>query len=75
MQKYSKAEMQLAEYFGYSDLLPTIEPIVLYRIMMEKAFIKNMSGTAVESLRRCMNAFTNNSPNRLTHEWDELIIV
>jgi len=70
---YSRTEDKLIEWFGFSYIKNHTEPIVMYRIMVEKAFRDNMKGDAVKSLRRCMHAFIKGSPNRNTIEWDKMI--
>jgi len=69
---YSEKEIKLIETFGYGDLLSVNAPS-LYRMMAEKAFIADMKGPHVESLRRCMKAIQECKIYRLTKEWDDLI--
>ena len=55
--------------------LPSVEPIVLYRIMAMNLFKENKTGVLVDSVRRCLNAIDNGTPYRLTKEFDELILL
>lgn len=45
----------------------------LYSTVAIKVFREGRTGRPVDSLRRCMNAFYNSSPNRNSHAWDSLI--
>lgn len=72
--QYSEKELKLIERLGYMDL-PSVEPIVLYRIMAMDLFKQNETGVLVDSVRRCMNAIDNGAPYRLTEEFDELIVL
>jgi hypothetical protein len=70
--QYSEKELKLIEQLGYMDL-PSVEPIVLYRIMAMDFFKQNKTGVLVDSVRKCLNAIDNGAPHRLTEEFDELI--
>lgn len=72
---YSKKEKELIEYFGYEKFLDDkyLPPPKLYQFMVEHAFCENMSGPAVESLRRCYKALCGCTVYRGTKEWDNLI--
>lgn len=72
--QYSQKELKLIEQLGYMDL-PSVEPIVLYRIMAMNLFKQNETGVLVDSVRRCLNAIDNGKPYRLTEEFDELIVL
>ena len=50
-----------------------IGPIQLYEMMAKRVFIENLSGSEVESLRRCVKAIHYGTIYRHTQEWDELI--
>lgn len=50
--QYSEKELKLIEQLGYMDL-PSVEPIVLYRIMAMNLFKQNETGVLVDSVRRC----------------------
>jgi hypothetical protein len=69
---YSEKEKQLIKAFGYENLLTVVAP-TLYRMMVEKAFINDMKGPHVESLRRCAKALQECKIYRLTKEWDDMI--
>lgn len=73
-QQYSEKELKLIEQLGYMDL-PSVEPIVLYRIMAMNLFKQNETGVLVDSVRRCLNAIDNGAAYRLTEEFDELIVL
>lgn len=73
--KYSEKEKILIKSFGFEELMPFIDPISLYKFMMEKAFINRDIGKNVDSLRSCIKAINKGYPNRLTKEWDNLIIL
>jgi hypothetical protein len=75
--KYSKKEIKLIEYF-YPNLIEpnyyeTIMPVVLYRMMVKEAFLKNYNNIFTQSLRRCYQAIVDCEIYRLTPEWDTLI--
>jgi hypothetical protein len=71
---YSDKEKALFSVFGYSDVLRLcISAPIIYRMCVEKAFIDNMQGKTVESLRRCYKALQSMSVIRLTEQWDEMI--
>jgi len=72
--QYSQKELKLIEQLGYMDL-PSVEPIVLYRIMAMNLFKQNKTGVLVDSVRRCLNAIDNGTPYRLTEEFDDLILL
>jgi hypothetical protein len=75
MKEYSDKEIKLMTYFGYGEFAkdafaaaPTI-----YKMMVEKAFINNMQGLEIESLRRCYKCIQDCSIYRMTPEWDNMI--
>ena len=72
--QYSEKELKLIEQLGYMDL-PSVEPIVLYRIIAMDLFKENKTGVLVDSVRRCLNVIDNGTPYRLTKEFDELILL
>jgi hypothetical protein len=56
---YSKKEISLFKHFGVDYFLGTsleCDPMTIYRQAVEVAFLEDMSGPMVESLRRCMKA-------------------
>jgi hypothetical protein len=73
--EYSQKEIDLFKYFGYDDLAScrSITVPVIYSMMVEKAFLCDMHGKPVESLRRCQKALNSRSVYRLTPEWDAMI--
>lgn len=72
--QYSEKELKLIKELGYMDL-PSIEPIVLYRVMAMNLFKQNKTGVLVDSVRRCLNAIDEGTPYRLTKEFDDLIVL
>lgn len=73
---YSMKEAKLMEAFSMKHLCDIIDvPPSLFRICVEQAFINNMQGEAVESLRRIYKACINCNPYRLTPEFEALIEV
>jgi hypothetical protein len=73
--EYSQKEIDLFKYFGYDYFVSDghISAPVIYRMMVEKAFLEDMKGKPVESLRRCQKALNSCSVYRLTPEWDAMI--
>jgi hypothetical protein len=71
--EYSDKEKQLIEFFGFSDIINNVQPPVLYRMMAEYAFIHDLSGPYVDSLRRCIMALNHALVYRMTTTWDEMI--
>ena len=72
--QYSEKELKLIKQLGYM-VLPSIEPIVLYRVMAMNLFKQNKTGVLVDSVRRCLNAIDEGTPYRLTKEFDDLIVL
>lgn len=72
---YSKKELELIEYFGFSDLVGSynILPPVMYEMMVQRAFTSNDQSEYAESLRKCFIALQTCFVNRGTKEWDDLI--
>lgn len=71
--EYSEAEKKLISFFGYADRKDLINPMALYRILAEKAFIENLQGPAVEALRRAYEALQSCSVYRMSPEFDKLL--
>jgi hypothetical protein len=71
----SAKERKLFIALGLEDLVDHLQsnPTVLYRMAVEQAFCENLSGPAVDSLRRCYIALHNCNPYRGTPEWDAMI--
>lgn len=75
---YSIKELRLIEKFGYYKLAYEdngIPPPAIYKMMMEKAFMEDMQGDHVESLRRCVRAMWLHNMYRSTPEFEALITV
>jgi len=73
MKDYSEKEIKLFTFFGYGDILDHLIAPVIYRMCVEKAFIDNMIGPEVDSLRRCVKSLYNCKVYRMTPEWDSMI--
>lgn len=72
--KYSEKEIKLFNSLGYNDLVAYMEPCVLYRVAVEKAFLDNLSGPNIEALRRAGKVLLNTGkPFRLTPEFESLL--
>jgi hypothetical protein len=71
--RYSQKEIDMLLCFLHPDILATAEPLTAYRIAVEKAFCEDMTGPAVDSLRRTYNAFRALKGLRNTPQWDEMI--
>lgn len=64
------------EMFLSLDLanLMHFDPAIVYRMAVEKAFLNNLKGKHIESLRRTAKVFlTGSKPYRMTSEFDSLI--
>lgn len=70
---YSDKEREMFKRFELGYLLDHLEPPALYRAAIEHAFLNEMTGAPVDSLRRCARALFNSSPYRMTPEFDSLI--
>lgn len=71
---FSDKELQMIEHFGYAELAPHIEPLVMYRLLTHRAFILNDQTAFAAGLRRAMIAFdTGAKIYRMTPEWDALL--
>lgn len=81
LSDYSENEIKLFKALGMEHQLKAstkddyITPVTMYRTAMEKAFINDMRGPAVESLRRCMFHLRKTDILRRTEDWDNLIIL
>lgn len=73
MYDYSEGEIQLIKHFGYMDIAPHLDPVNLYRLMVNRAFLKDMQGPMVEALRRAANALEACKIYRMTPEWEKLL--
>lgn len=70
----SDKELLMFVYFGIQlGMIRYLSISDMYQIMVNDAFMKNMEGPAVESLRRCFSAFRNCTTFRETPEFDDLI--
>jgi len=70
---YSEKEKLLFKYFSLDHLMVQLNPITLYRMAGERAFLDKMEGPEVDSLRRCIIASNNCSVYRVSPEWDAMI--
>lgn len=72
--RYSEKELNLFEALGFEyRMYDHVEPSVMYRMLVEHCFMENIQGDLAESVRRCINAFWQGYPFRLTPEFDGLI--
>ena len=73
--EFSEKEIQMLNMIGVGDLCDrfTSDPLGLYRIAMERAFLECASGPHVDSMRRCIVAIRKCSVYRGTDEWDAMI--
>lgn len=73
-EKYSEKELSLFETLGFDHVLYShVERSTMYRMLVEHCFIENIEGEKANSVRRCMVAFRNGYPFRLTKDFDNLI--
>lgn len=73
--RYSEKELNLFEALGFEyRMYDHVEPSVMYRMLVEHCFMKNIQGEPAESVRKCINAFWEGYPFRLTKEFDNLIV-
>jgi len=74
-RRYSEKERKLFKFFKLEHLMAVASVPVMhtYRAAMEQAFLDEMTGPEVESIRRCMQAFNRGHPYRNTDEWENLI--
>lgn len=74
MNDYSEKEKALIKFFGMDDMLTAnIDPSKLYPMMEHRAFMENMQGVEVNSLRKCIKAFHDCKVYRGTSQWDAMI--
>jgi hypothetical protein len=79
MTEYSASELKLIGCISphwlsiiQDDKNGDINPVSIYRILVEKVFIKDKRGPEIEALRRIIKAIKNYSPTRPTPEFDKL---
>jgi hypothetical protein len=70
---YSDAEMAMFKALGVEGWPLNLTVNDLYPAIIQKVWMERMTGPAVESLRRCVDAFQNETPKRLTPEFDALV--
>jgi hypothetical protein len=77
--EYSDQEIRMFRDLGWGYLFQgsyednPIATWAMYKIAVEKAFIENTQGPAVEALRKGTRAITECKPYRRTPEFEELI--
>jgi len=74
--EYSEKELAMFETLGFTrGHIQSCSPVLVYMFAADKCFTDNISGPAVESLRRCKRAWNDNKGLgfRMTPEWDALI--
>lgn len=72
---YSEKEIEMFNALGLSDKIKFFaeNPVQLYHLAVERCFVNNLTGVAVDSLRRCIIALNQCKVYRGTQEWDDLI--
>lgn len=75
--EFSEKELEMIRLISphWSKLIGEMyfnEPTVL-EVLGKECFVENKTGSAVDSLRRCLKALSMSKPYRLTKEYDELI--
>jgi hypothetical protein len=74
MIQYSEKEQRLFNELGFDELLKQ-EPAIAYTTLALYCFSTNITGPLVDSVSACYNALQEQSPKRLTEEFDNLIII
>lgn len=72
---YSEKEIEMFNALGLSDKIKFFaeNPVQLYHLAVERCFVNNLTGVAVDSLRRCIIALNQCKVYRGTQGWDDLI--
>lgn len=70
---YSEKELLMFGQLGLSKYIDMMFPSTMYQFAVNKTFLSNLEGPAVESLRKTFDAFNKCNPVRLTKEFDSLI--
>lgn len=74
---FSEKEVEMFIALGFGDKIKLFvgedDHMIMYKLAVEKCFLENKSGVAVDSLRRCVIALKSGTVYRLTQEWDDLI--
>lgn len=78
ISEYSKKEMKMIRSISpnIADLAEsneTLSPVTILEMTARQAFIDDVKGPAVESLRRCMKSIRDCNPYRNTPEYEQLI--
>lgn len=63
---YSPAELRIIKHFGYSTLSDRVEPLMMYRMMIEVAFETNDVSAYAKALRTGWLMFKAGKPARQT---------
>jgi hypothetical protein len=74
MIQYSEKEQRLFNELGFDELLKQ-EPAIAYTTFALYCFSTGITGPLVDSVSACYNAVQEQSPKRLTEEFDNLIII
>jgi len=76
---FSKEEMKMISALGFTPLLEVLREdgsgnfvYDIYQIMVNKVFINNTQGPAVEALRRCYSAISNCTVERGSKAFNKL---
>ena len=75
MTTYSEKELRLIKLMGYMNVIHDIPATRLYNMMAMDCFLYPRSKEITQSLQNCIMALENCTVNRLTKEWDDLIII
>lgn len=71
----SEAELKLVKYFDFEDIIETsIQPIDLYRLMVDKSFRYNDTTVYSSALRKAWNEIYDFKKFRKTPEFDKIIL-
>lgn len=71
----SEAELKLVVYFDFEDIIETsIQPIDLYRLMIDKSFRYNDTTVYSSALRKAWNEIYDFKKCRMTPEFDKIIL-
>ena len=76
--EYSEKEFQMFLDLGFDKehlnyIMKLLNACEIYDHAARKCFVENLTGKAVDSLRRCLIAWDDDDINRCTPEWDSMI--
>ena len=71
----SEAELKLVKYFDFENIIESsIQPIDLYRLMVDKSFRDNDISVYSSALRKAWNEIYDFKRYRMTSEFDKIIL-